>query len=474
MCNSPTTPFLGCMRPKADSITMLTIKSKDCRSHSVETMDRLHDHIEQYRASSNVPGQDAGHHVAVDAVYDMLGSPSVKTQTVQSSISIDFSWQEAAELLSVPPSSANATLHIRSVPGDSQSVAHSLHSDLCALTRMEKRSKAFQAAKAEQAAVDTVAWAADASQQCIEAEVQHFIETLSSASAAGSSAGSRATSNVDMESRPEQTLSKRSDLDFSEHLWDFVKVASSYSDLRGAMGKVFRALQNHAFQPTIHRTNSTMIGRVAAQFLTLSRDGCAPPGAPRHDDLRSLLQSMADPIRLLESVVEIGAAKLQRDYSSHLIGEELCTGQQLADFLENAEGSLAERLAKLHNILELFVVTKGYCDIAHSSLRELVGGAMNYYLKQSSKSLPVFVLPLPAFSESALKVKRLCSTAEPRRWSARISDGTDSDSMSVHLSQRPIIIPSDAGGGRKFTSSLMPTTGPSYYQTMSNTRCVKL
>ena len=42
---------------------------------------------------------------------------------------------------------------------------------------------------------------------------------------------------------------------------------------------------------------------------------------------------------MIDYIIEIGAEKLKRDYSSHLIGEELCTGRHLETFFETVSGN---------------------------------------------------------------------------------------------------------------------------------------
>ena len=174
MCNAAATPFIGSWRQNTEGITTLAISNKDCRPHSVEGMERLDDHIGQYCARRMDGGQDAGSLVAADAVYDMLGSPNIKTRAKQSSsISISFAWQEATEMLSVPPSSATAALHIRAVPGDSQSVAHSLHSDVSALVGMDTHAKAFARAKENQTSLEEV-WPPINTQSQLESTVRRL------------------------------------------------------------------------------------------------------------------------------------------------------------------------------------------------------------------------------------------------------------------------------------------------------------
>ena len=122
-------------------------------------------------------------------------------------------------------------------------------------------------------------------------------------------------------------LTARSDLDFTELLWGFLKETGSFKDLQISIGGVFRALRTYVFQPTVHKGNGTTIGKIAKTVLSLQRglfaDGSGQAEATAA--LKEMQQSLVSPVMLVNSVVEIGAEKLRRDYSSHLIREELCT-----------------------------------------------------------------------------------------------------------------------------------------------------
>jgi hypothetical protein len=181
---------------------------------------------------------------------------------------------------------------------------------------------------------------------------------------------------------------------------------------------------------------------------------------------KELFGTLSNPTQLLDCILEIGTEKLKRDYSSHLVGEELCTGRHLEKFFEAVGGSSAETLARLHNVMELFSVSKSYVDVAHTSLRELVTDALAHYQSNTSESLPIFCMALPAFSESALKVKRLCGTVEPARWSVRVGGkAPDSDAVLASYSQRrsEILPEIDAEDNRGHYAS------PVYYHTLSET-----
>ena len=168
-----------------------------------------------------------------------------------------------------PSSSASADIKIRAVPGDAQSIAHPLFTELTILQGLDaQRNAAAEAAAdgdAEAAAVEEMAWmvgggAVDDAGNAVEQPgvsegIAAFVARLADTSAAATAArASDAAHERDAaESAGQVSLSVRSDLDFTELLWDFVKGANNYRDLRKALTGVFKSLQQGTFQPTVHK-----------------------------------------------------------------------------------------------------------------------------------------------------------------------------------------------------------------------------
>jgi hypothetical protein len=66
--------------------------------------------------------------------------------------------------------------------------------------------------------------------------------------------------------------------------------------------------------------NTTLIGKIAKAVLSLRR-GMFTAGEGQTEatsSLKQMQQSLTNPAHLVKTVVEIGAEKLRRDYSSHL------------------------------------------------------------------------------------------------------------------------------------------------------------
>lgn len=375
--------------------------------------------LQRYRAAAppapteNKPVQRA------TAVYDIVGSsedPSI------SSVAVLFEWIDPPAVFAPPPYSATSLMRARVLPGDPKSPASWLFADIHLLNTMSVHTTA-------DAAVDGAAWATEG--PGIRDAVSDFLKGLNTdadrpTASSAPPAGDHSHVNTII-----GKLSRRSDLDFTERLWELCKGAISFDDLRGSLAQVFRALQMGQVQPMVHKSNTTAIGTVARQCLLRTSDPTAA------SQLSENLQRLSDPAALVTAVVEIGLAKLRRDYVAYFVSEELSTGQQLEHFVSDrvALNERVARLHRLHDVLELVLTIKTYCDIPHTSLRQLFMNGLQYYKAKSSKDggvddgpasteIPTFELRFPSFSESASKVKRLCAQMDPSRWTVGLSNET--------------------------------------------------
>eukprot|EP00041_Stephanoeca_diplocostata_P016942 m.336375 g.336375 ORF g.336375 m.336375 type:complete len:628 (-) comp20534_c0_seq3:562-2445(-) len=350
------------------------------------------------------------------AVYDILGSPDCFDS---SSLSVYFYWKSPAAMFTPPPYSANALMRARAVPGDSKSPAHWLLQDVTTLQQLASIAHDIhndQRWHAGPAVVD---------------QTESFLDRIKSDACFPQSAPCPVGGSGESVS----TLSRRTDLDFTEHLWEFCKTANSFADLRSILAVVFRALQTGQVQPMIHKTNHTRIGAVARGCLLASTGTGTPTTAAT---LRDDMQQLADPTQLVLAVAELGVSKLRRDYSAYFLGEEMSTSSQLAFYFNDnvALDDKVERIGRLHCLLEVLLLAKGYGDIPHANLRQLFRDGVEYYTTHAKDSLPFFELSFPAFSESASKVKRLCGTMDPAKWNLNLSHDNASAANSSSIATK--------------------------------------
>lgn len=361
--------------------------------------------------------------MTASAVYNILGAPEC---TDLSNLSVYFSWPEPDALFAPPPYSANVFFRARAIPCTTQNNAGPsaswLTSDLGILSTLLGRMDDMTADDTKSPAE---IWPAATSGGREALEVDAFLEMMQR---------DVGKPQVSVKDTKPNGICQRNDLDFTDRLWEFCKEANGYLELRNALGLVFRGLQNGSLQPMIHRTNKSMIAEVARRCLPV----VGQSGEDAGPSVREMLQKFADPEKLLSAVVEIGVTKLRRDFVAHFIGEEICSRAQLGPFVENHGTTISEqadRLRRLHNVLELTTNGKAYAELPHGSLRQLMKDGLDYYREHDSRSIPFFGLNLPAFSEAASKLKRICAAMEPAKWNVTFgSEGRAGDKMTAAYS----------------------------------------
>ena len=412
------------------------------------------------------------------AVYDIR---RVSHQcTVESSLTVSFAWDEPTGVLTSPPFSAQAMLRVRAVPGDERSETISILRDLARVGDYLKARSLLAdilnstedmtpeaIAELSLGGNGTCATAADTLVQQLQAEIgsssifpSEGVVRGSGAAAAGTGGGAFPTAGSatsattigvataassagdgkqgEANSDTLTVLVPRADLDFIERLWRVIKAADSLPDLRRGLARVFDALRAGTIQPVLRRVNSTAMASVARACL---RFNCTPsatttssssyntkketsafsavaPAPPSR--LQEALAALSRPEQCLDAVVEVGIYKVRQDLAHHLVSQELATPAQLTYFIDAAcaPAEQIDRLRRLTNVLELFVVAKTYTDLPLAGSRELVAAALAYYAKcPHSDQTALFELDMPAFSPSAAAAKRLCSSADPDFWS---------------------------------------------------------
>lgn len=347
----------------------------------------------------------------ISAIYDIIGAAD---EPSMSSVALMFEWTETPKTFSPPPYSASSLMKARVLPGDPKSPASWLYADM-------KQLDTFAACAASETPESETGWGGAGTEEIRDTVASFIAEVV----ADGGRPPTVAAPALDGACRGTNAgkITPRSDLDFTERLWGLCKGAASFDDLRKSLAQVFRALQTGQIQPMVHRSNNSTIANVARQCLLQTSD---PAIATQ---LRESMQRLSDPVALVSAVVEIGLTKLRRDYAAYFVGEELSTGQQLEHFLSDSV-PLSERVLRLHHlheVLELVVTVKAYCDVPHTSIRKLFMNALQQYRKTPPATIdgtdaPTFELQFPSFSESASQVKRMCAEMDPSKWTVELFD----------------------------------------------------
>eukprot|EP00730_Choanoeca_flexa_P001879 TRINITY_DN10822_c0_g1_i1.p1 TRINITY_DN10822_c0_g1~~TRINITY_DN10822_c0_g1_i1.p1 ORF type:complete len:645 (+),score=163.01 TRINITY_DN10822_c0_g1_i1:71-2005(+) len=380
-----------------------TVRVKNKRALTEKQLPALSELKDSYAQRYNIT-DDKKARVDAYAVYSITGA--CLQEATESALEVEFAWNAVTSLSAAPPFTAHMALHIRAIPGHEASAAASITRDLSILERLlDVRSACMQ-----DGFDATLPW--QESKQALTDQLEEFMASLNDDSAKLTSHKSAQEEVADAIST--QTLAPRPDLDFTEKLWNFVKEASSYQELRQTLGFFLSALRKGQLSHPIHRGNATTIAAVALECMRALHTSSVKPS--NQANLAAMMRDVAQPAcRTAECTLELGLFTLRRDMLHHFIGLELATGAQLEPFM-NTECDLDEQVENLHkleNVLELFVVAKTYVDLPLPSQRELISAGLEFYKTNSSHVHPIFQMAVPNFSTGASQLKRVCSALEP-------------------------------------------------------------
>lgn len=180
-----------------------------------------------------------------------------------------------------------------------------------------------------------------------------------------------------------RTPQVRTDLDFTERLFIFLKDAVSTDDLRVCISAVFGVLQRGELQPVVHKTNSTALGLLLREAVRVSLMTTAP---------MSQESTLADTFGYwetepLECLVEVGVYHLQRSYGVWLSARNLCTLTQLEWYVDPTleANEHLHRLARLHLVLDTVYLANNH-GVPYDALRSLCSRALVLYSEQTGMS----------------------------------------------------------------------------------------
>ena len=234
----------------------------------------------------------------------------------------------------------------------------------------------------------------------------------------------------------------RPDVDFCDMLWLFVKDAQSLDDLQTMMTKITEAVFTHVIQPIIDTGNSAPLAKLLRKAIVCSDQ-------EEQVLLRAHLKDLLSKDNVIQTLVELGLAKLSKDYVGYVTIHELTTRSQLNYYLQFDDGtSIREkcnRLCKLHCIVELTACILHQLPMAKPS--QLAQQALTVYshLKidvdnYDSIPTPVFNIQLAAYSPAARSMINLCSSLKPLTWLLLLSEkDKEIPSAMFLLTTRPLL-----------------------------------
>ena len=236
----------------------------------------------------------------------------------------------------------------------------------------------------------------------------------------------------------------RPDVDFCDMLWLFVKDAQSLDDLQRTMTKITEAVFTHTIQPIIDTGNNAPLAKLLRKAIVCSDQ-------EEQVLLRAHLKDLLSKHNLIQTVVELGLAKLSKDYMNYITMHELATGSQFNHYLQFDVGmSIQEkcnRLCKLHCIVELTACILHQLPMAKPN--QLAQQALTSYprLKVDVDNYdvvptPVFNIQLAAYSPAARSTVDLCSSLKPVTWLLLLSEeGKEIPSSMLFLTTQPLLAP---------------------------------
>ena len=157
-------------------------------------------------------------------------------------------------------------------------------------------------------------------------------------------------------------LPQRSDLDYTERLWLFLKDTPSEDDLRECLSAIFDHLRSDdTATPFVHKANHTTLGvhlravvKASALMATTEggADGLAQARSSMEDDFKFWLEEP------LECLFEIGLYHLQRNHVHWMTQGGMCDQAKLEWYVGREAraldvGDQLARLQRLHSVLEV-------------------------------------------------------------------------------------------------------------------------
>nr|CAB3268070.1 protein zwilch homolog [Phallusia mammillata] len=211
----------------------------------------------------------------------------------------------------------------------------------------------------------------------------------------------------------------RTELDFTERIWEVLKLVGSKQDLIKGIQFVFEQLElGRGIQFWLHEENQTYL----AKLIRSSYEG--EISAPTlQGDL---------PVRIL---AEIGIDKLQRDYTEFFFQNSISSSGRLDQVMSqsnpdhNESQKLLEKfegLRKLHHIVELAIYCRQYLKLSSGKVLKVVRSASQGYLCEKFDASKTFT-----FSVSYSEVRDFLETVEPSVWKVKSKMPINKPGMNV-------------------------------------------
>ncbi|KAJ3009856.1 hypothetical protein HKX48_007720 [Thoreauomyces humboldtii] len=327
----------------------------------------------------------------VRARYDVLAESLFKSQTdgPLSSIKLEAEWTGCRALMAPPPPSARITLKVRCVPGRLDPENHlptaAVRAELDRLVEWDRIRMGGQWYPPPEGAKPMTPNMVDEWLKDIKDEGFVTPETPSAIAMGGNPTTTTTTTkseDVTFDMDAAAALPCRTDLDFPERFWNFVRETThTHDDLTTTLSILIEDLESHRLQPLVSKSNPTSLARSIRDLLTLGRTRTDPTWDDRREAMGRTFESwIREPE---EMIVEVGIWKMRRDLGAWLGRNGVVSWDQIEHFVDPLLplNDQVERLASLFDVLELWsLVTVNVPGIPDQGVRELVQAALQSHL----------------------------------------------------------------------------------------------
>jgi len=229
---------------------------------------------------------------------------------------LQATWQGPSTVLSPPPSSAAVSLVIKTVPSSTDK--ETFQGTLFLLNQL--KTLEFMATCLRQGET----WVHPEGVAVNSEKLDRFFED-----AVDGSARAQTLNDVSLLNALEviSSLPIRSDLDFTEKLWNLCSASTGEDDLRVVLGAVFELLEKGEVFPMVHKNNTSTLATLVRDAIKVSRVQTSRDHQDQKGALAKAFQHWTS--QALQCVIETGLCKIKRDYVHYLIGHDVATWESL-------------------------------------------------------------------------------------------------------------------------------------------------
>ncbi|GBL77189.1 Protein zwilch [Araneus ventricosus] len=303
---------------------------------------------------------------------------------------VECSWSNSTSILEPLTDECQCFARLKAIRGDFDSGAFSLFKEIKLVEALHQSLKN-----------GVMTWSTPERNRNILQEVKEFIKNeklvimQNDKSVPGSVAEMK---DSDLGATLEQALIKgRTDLDFTEKLWNILKDCSSTEELTEAFSILYNELRNFFIPPFVHHKNTSTIAQIIKTMM-------------KKVTVRPNLESQF----VLNLLLEIGIEKLRRDYITIFFSLELIPLECLSSYLQPELLSLEAItcLRKLHSVVELMIVCVKILNLSKPLLSSFVSNSLKHYATVPDIDLQhVFNFQIPT-----IKARQLLNPMRPTIW----------------------------------------------------------